>query len=462
MPRHDPLELRARELCLAASQEPDTRIPKPGEPEGGRTMPAWTSFRQQARDEQTATNTAQMALDAANIDATRSAHGVVTTQDSGTAAVPLTVLGKHEQGTLDQMRACMGVGHVAAGVICADGHIGYAQPVGGVIGYVDQISVSGVGFDIACGNMAVRLDVPFSAVEDRVDTILADIRRVISFGVGRTNDERVSDPLFDNKAQWQACGMEDYRQKSQAQLGTVGGGNHYVDLLRDENDMVWVGVHFGSRGTGHTIATRHLKLAGGRDGMFVPPTVLRVQSELGQSYLSGMDLAGRYAYAGRRWVVERVRQIIGGKVEDTVHNHHNFAFQETHSGQEMWVVRKGATPAFPGQRGFIGGSMGDDAVIVQGLDTPEAKAALHSTIHGAGRMFGRREAKRQFTREQMDAWLHERGVRVSGGDVDESPMAYRRLPEVLAHHEGSVKVLHTLRPFAVAMAGPAEYDPWKD
>jgi tRNA-splicing ligase RtcB len=128
----------------------------------------------------------------------------------------------------------------------------------------------------------------------------------------------------------------------------------------------------------------------------------------------------------------------------------------------LWVVRKGATPAFPGQRGFVGGSMGDDAVIVEGIESEKAADALYSTIHGAGRLFGRREAKRRFTRQEMDAWLRERGVTLAGGDLDESPMAYRRLPEVLAHHAGTIRVLHTLRPFAVAMAGEGEVDPFKD
>ncbi len=161
-------------------------------------------------------------------------------------------------------------------------------------------------------------------------------------------------------------------------------------------------------------------------------------------------------------MTERVRRIIGGQVTDMVHNHHNYAWRETHDGRDLWVVRKGATPAFPGQRGFVGGSMGDDAVIIEGVESEASKSALYSTVHGAGRLFGRQQAIRTFSRAEMDAWLRERGVLVAGGGVDESPMAYRRLPDVLAHHAGTVKVLHTLRPFAVAMAGNDEFDPWKD
>jgi tRNA-splicing ligase RtcB len=446
MRRADPYEARARELCVAAGIEPDSRI---GE---GRGQPAWSTFRDAARKEQVARETQAAAAEYASM----------RPQEPQYQNSPLKVFGRHEDSTIAQMRNCMAVGNAVAGVICADGHLGYAQPVGGVIAYEKQLSISGVGFDIGCGNMAVRLDVPFSAVQNRVGEITKDIAKTISFGVGRANAERAEHGLFDDGDAWRASDMEAYRQKAVSQLGTVGSGNHYVDLMRDEAGFVWIGVHFGSRGLGHTSATRYLKAAGGKDGMNVPPAVMDEDSELGQRYIAAMELAGRYSYAGREWVVERVRQIIGGAITDMVHNHHNYAWRETHGGRDLWVVRKGATPAFPGQRGFVGGSMGDDAVILEGVDSEEAKASLYSTVHGAGRLFGRKEAKRRFTKAEMDAWLQERGVTLIGADLDESPMAYRRLPDVLAEHAGSVKVLHTLTPFAVVMAGEGEFDPWKD
>src|SRR5438309_993900 len=441
MRRPDPLETRARELAVAAGLNPDDRV---GE---GRGMPLWCSFRDAARQE-------HLVKEAAAVELPPQAPRY---QNS-----PLKVFGEHAEGTLAQMRNCMGVGNVVAGAICADGHLGYAQPVGGVIAYDGQISISGVGFDIGCGNMAIRLDTPFAAIEDRVGEIIRDIARVISFGIGRRNEERVEHELFDDGEAWRASDMETYRQKAAGQLGTVGSGNHYVDLMRDEEGLVWIGVHFGSRGLGHTSATRYLKAAGGQDGMNVPPAVIDEDSEIGRRYIAAMQLAGRYSYAGREWVIERVRKIIGGAVTDIVHNHHNYAWRERHGERDLWVVRKGATPAFPGQRGFVGGSMGDDAVIIEGVDSPEAKASMYSSIHGAGRLFGRKEAKRRFTHAEMDAWLQQRGVMLVGADLDESPMAYRRLPEVLAQHTGTVRVLHTLRPFAVAMAGEGEFDPFKD
>ena len=361
-------------------------------------MPPWCTFRDAARKEQLAREAEAVAADIA-----------IKPQAPQYQNSPLKMFGEHDDATIAQMRNCMAVGNAVAGVICADGHLGYAQPVGGVIAYEKQISISGVGFDIGCGNMAVRLDTPF-ARSSNVGAIIKDVQRVISFGVGRTNEERVEHELFDDAEAWRESDMGEYRQKAVAQLGTVGSGNHYVDLMRDEAGLVWIGVHFGSRGLGHTSATRYLKAAGGKDGMNVPPAVIDEDSEIGRRYIAAMQLAGRYSYAGREWVIERVRKIIGGAVTDMVHNHHNYAWRETHGGRDLWVVRKGATPAFPGQRGFVGGSMGDDAVIIEGVDSAEAKASLYSTVHGAGRLFGRKEAKRRFTRAEMDAWLQERGV----------------------------------------------------
>ncbi len=234
-------------------------------------------------------------------------------------------------------------------------------------------------------------------------------------------------------------------------------------------------MHFGSRGLGHKTATAFIKAAGGKDGIDVAPTVLHQDSDLGRQYLAGMTLAGQYAYAGREWVVEKVRSIIGGEVLDSVHNHHNYAWRERHGERDLWVVRKGATPAFPGQRGFVGGSMGDDAVILKGVESEASAASLYSTVHGAGRVMSRTEAKGKRYRktgeviregrvshDAMQAWLRGKGVHLVGGDLDEAPQAYRRLTDVLAHHDGTVAIEHRLRPFIVLMAGADVFDPFKD
>jgi tRNA-splicing ligase RtcB len=196
-----------------------------------------------------------------------------------------------------------------------------------------------------------------------------------------------------------------------------------------------------------------------------------------------MNLAGRYAYAGREWVARKVVSLLGGTEQELVHNHHNFAWKEVHGGEEVVVIRKGATPAFPGQRGFIGGSMGDDAVIVRGTTPDVATAevqeaqreALYSTVHGAGRVMSRTQAAGKRNRrsgrvlspglvspEMMDEWVKEKGVILRGGGLDESPHVYRRLPSVLAAQEGTIEVEHVLKPLIVVMAGADELDPYKD
>lgn len=385
------------------------------------------------------------------------------------------IFGEHDADTIRQIETCLRHGGERA-VLCADGHKGYAQPIGGVVAYKDKISISGVGFDIACGNLAIRTDATEADVRPQIERIMDDVVEQISFGIGRKNPTPIDHELFDDEA-WKIPVLAKLKKLAHDQLGTVGGGNHYVDIFADENGIIWVGVHFGSRGLGFKTATHFLEAAGGKEGMDVPPTVLKVSDPLAQDYLAAMKLAGRYAYAGREYVARHVvRNILRARIVEEVHNHHNFAWQEEHDGEKYWVVRKGATPAFPGQKGFVGGSMGDDAVILEGVDSPEARRALFSTVHGAGRVMSRTAARGRYERvgkkrirqpglirrDEMLAWLEKRGIVLRGGDVDEAPQAYRRLSDVLAAHAGTVRVLHVLRPLGVAMAGPDIADPYKD
>jgi len=385
------------------------------------------------------------------------------------------VFGEHDEATIAQMERCVAAGGERC-VLCADGHKGYAQPIGGVVAYTDKISLSGVGFDIACGNLAIRTDATREQIAPAMEEIMNDVVREVSFGIGQKSKTRIDHELFDDPA-WELSPMRELKQTAANQLGTVGGGNHYVDIFADEEDRIWVGVHFGSRGLGHKTATYFLKAAGGKDGMDVPPTVVDEASPLGNDYIAGMTLAGRYAYAGREAVARHVvRGILRANAVEEVHNHHNFAWREKHGGREYWVVRKGATPAFPGQKGFIGGSMGDDAVIVEGIDSPISREALFSTVHGAGRIMSRTAAKGKFVKiggkrirkdglvrhDEMMKWIADKKVVFRGGDLDEAPQAYRRLPDVLAAHAGTIRILHTLTPLGVAMAGRDIVDPYKD
>jgi tRNA-splicing ligase RtcB len=170
-----------------------------------------------------------------------------------------------------------------------------------------------------------------------------------------------------------------------------------------------------------------------------------------------------------------VARILRSDVIEEVHNHHNFAWKERHFDKDLWVVRKGATPAFPGQRGFVGGSMGDISVILEGKESEHSKSALFSTIHGAGRALGRTQAKGKIDRktgkklteglvskEAMQNWIKEKGVELRGADVDEAPQCYKRIEAVLEAHSETTNVLHVLNPIGVVMADARNYDPYKD
>jgi tRNA-splicing ligase RtcB len=396
------------------------------------------------------------------------------------------IFGQHDAKTLEQFHEIEK--HAERAALMADGHAGYSMPIGGVAAYDNAVSITGVGFDIACGNAAIRTDASLRDFSgDQLRLVADDIQRSISFGVGR--DNRHDDPtlteheLFSSPA-WdaypQAANVTELKNMARAQLGTVGSGNHYVDVFADETGQLWVGVHFGSRGLGHRTASGFMALAQQRrwsDRVPETEAILPLSSPLGEAYWNLMNLAGQYAYAGREWVARKVVSILGANETELVHNHHNFAWKEMHDDHELVVVRKGATPAFPGQQGFVGGSMGDNAVILTGNGTDTAREALFSTVHGAGRVMSRTQARGKLkgwgkkarivspgliSPEMMRTWLDEKGVILKGGGLDEAPQAYRRLPDVLAAQGDTIKVLHDLKPLVVVMAGEEDFDPYKD
>jgi tRNA-splicing ligase RtcB len=403
----------------------------------------------------------------------------------------IKTFGAVDERSLDQLKRCMSAGDADLGVLCADHHPGYSQPIGGGIAYEGFVSPSGVGYDIGCGNKAVRTDLTVADIE--VEPAMREIARRISFGMGVPAAERTEHPVLERIAAADFRPQRKLAQLAASQLGTVGSGNHYVNVMADEDDRVWVGVHFGSRGFGHRTASGFLALAQGlpfegratEGEMDSPPVLFEVGSELGQSYIAAMELAGDYAHAGRNVVVAKVLEILGAEATYEVHNHHNFAWREEHFGRTYWVVRKGCTPARPGQEGFVGGSMGDDSVILEGVESSENEQALFSTVHGAGRVMSRRQAagktrrrkqvvdgRKVWVEEQLRPglvdWpavqrrLREQGIVLVGGGADEAPEVYKRLPDVLAAHGETIRVKHRLRPLGVAMAGRDIVDPYKD
>src|SRR6266511_865510 len=314
----------------------------------------------------------------------------------------IKTFGSVDERSLEQLKRCMDAGDAEFGVLCADHHPGYSQPIGGGIAYEGYVSPSGVGFDIGCGNKAARTDLTRADLDalGGVETIMREITRRISFGMGVPAQERADHPVLQKIRTADFAPQRKLAQVAESQLGTVGSGNHYVNLMEDEDGHIWVGVHFGSRGFGHKTASGFLALAEGKafgdraveSEMAAPPVLFAVDSELGQAYIAAMELAGDYAYAGRDIVVAKVLEILGAQAVHEVHNHHNFAWREEHFGRTYWVIRKGCTPARPGQEGFVGGSMGDESVILEGVESAANEQSLYSTVHGAGRVMSRSQA----------------------------------------------------------------------
>ena len=223
------------------------------------------------------------------------------------------VWGEPLDNAVAQIENCVKDTEYAA--LMADHHLGYAVPIGGVVVYEGKVSPSGVGYDISCGNKAVLLDAPAGEIRANIKTIMDDIWSVLSFGIGRSNEEEVDDDLFYDDPAWDIEIARGLKNMARQQLGTIGSGNHYVDLFVDEEERVWCGVHFGSRGLGHRLATHFIKAGGGKDGINVDPLLLGEDSQLGREYIACMELAGRYAYAGRNWVCDKVAAILGARID---------------------------------------------------------------------------------------------------------------------------------------------------
>lgn len=409
----------------------------------------------------------------------------------------IPVWGEHDDKTVEQIKRVAADERAVGAALMADGHLGYAMPIGGVVAYRNAVSPNGVGFDISCGNKAAKTNLRAEEIRHEVPRIMDAIFDQVAFGMGVSSGRGKNHELFDDPTWKEVPQLFALKEAARRQLGSVGSGNHYVDIFEDDDGWVWIGVHFGSRGLGHKTCTGFMNLAHGLawgdkplgESMEARATMIDLGTALGDDYWAAMELSGRFAYAGRDIVVRQVADILGAELADEVHNHHNFAWRERHAGEEVVVVRKGATPARPGQRAFIGGSMADDAVIVEGVDPSgsptaarEQVASLFSTIHGAGRVMSRRQAagkvrwrrgpdgKRRPERisrgavdpKEMEAWLKRAGVELRGGGLDEAPQVYRRLPEVLHEHGSTIRIRHRLRPLGVAMAGADVFDPYKD
>jgi tRNA-splicing ligase RtcB (3'-phosphate/5'-hydroxy nucleic acid ligase) len=348
--------------------------------------------------------------------------------------------------------------------VMPDAHVGFGIPIGTVLATAGAVIPNAVGVDIGCGMCAVNTGVRYDG--DRMD------RRFWSAWAGQVSRDvptgfashKRSQPLGDLDRRLRAGHLQSLvRDRAAVQLGTLGGGNHFLEAQRDEDGSIWLMVHSGSRHTGLQIARHYNTLANERSsrrGAHVPKDLaaLPLDDRAGQDYLHDMEWATAYALENRmrmmRRMVEALEHATGTAIESRLINiHHNFANAETHFGREMIVHRKGATSAFAGQAGIIPGSMGTSSYIVEGLGN---KLSLMSCSHGAGRQMGRRAAKKAITEQEFAASLAGTHSRAARGYIDEAPGVYKDIDEVIERQRDLVRVLHVLRPI-ITVKGDSKY-----
>lgn len=346
--------------------------------------------------------------------------------------------------------------HVA---LMADAHVGFGMPIGGVLATRGQILPHAVGLDIGCGVRAWRTNVPVAALLPHRDRILNDIQRSVPQGFEwHKASQAARTRLFDDVPRIPSLAAEI--EKAKRQIGSLGGGNHFIELQADPDDVVWAMVHTGSRNIGKQVAEHYDKLAreaNRRSDSLVPTewglAHLEFDSELGREYFSAMQWCLKFAQESRRLIAEEVQRAIArhfpdAEPDEALDVHHNYASVERHFGEEVIVHRKGAVRA--SGTVFIPGSMGTASYVGEGLQSADA---FESCSHGAGRALGRKEAMRTFETRSVLAELEERGVRLfkaHKADVaEEAPAAYKDIEDVMELQRDLVEPRVRLRPIGV-------------
>lgn len=371
-----------------------------------------------------------------------------------------------EDTALQQMRNACSLPVAVAGALMPDAHQGYGLPIGGVLATSNAVIPYAVGVDIACRMKLSVYDLPPEALRTDEARLERALERETRFGIGAEFKERRHDAVLDEDWSFSPV-TRRCKDKAWAQLGTSGSGNHFVELgvltLPSPELGLEAGVylallsHSGSRGTGAEVAGWYSRLA--RELHPELPRELQhlawldVSSQAGQEYWRAMELMGRYAAANHRLIHQHLARHLGVQVLADVENHHNFAWRETHFGMDVIVHRKGATPAGPDMLGIIPGSMGTPGFVVRGKGN---QAALQSAAHGAGRRMSRTAAKQQFTWRDIEAFLARSGVKVLSAGLDEAPMAYKDIEEVMAAQDDLVAPIARFDPKLVRMSGPGE------
>jgi len=350
------------------------------------------------------------------------------------------------------------VSHVA---LMPDCHAGYGMPIGGVIATRDVIIPNAVGVDIGCGMCAVKTDVAASdlATTD-IKEVMGDLRKVIPVGFKHHQDEQEW-VGFDRAPDIPVIQQE--LQAARRQLGTLGGGNHFVELQESDDDRLWLMLHSGSRNFGLKIANVYHKAALNLCQQWYSElpdpelAFLPLAEDVGQDYVTAMNYALEFAAENRRLMMYRAMGVLEAVLDcrfenEIINVHHNYAALEHHFNKNVYIHRKGATAARAGQLGIIPGSMGTPSYIVEGLGNPQS---FQSCSHGAGRRMGRMQASRELTVEEADRAME--GVvfgrwgtnRKGSTDLGEAPQAYKDIDEVMASQADLVRPLVKLRPRGV-------------
>lgn len=340
-----------------------------------------------------------------------------------------------------------------------DAHLGLGATVGSVIPTLRAVIPAAVGVDIGCGMIAVRTQFTRSELGDDLRELREQIERAIPTSAGAYNRKIVAtaEPrIRELEALAEAAGFdpEAYVGNWRLQLGTLGSGNHFIEVSLDETDAVWLFLHSGSRGVGNKIAQKHIKVAQAQMSKWwitLPDPDLAYLVEGTPEftrYIAELNWAQHFALLNREEMMDRViRQVnewmgIAVVEQDRINCHHNFTQKETHFGKSVWLSRKGAISARKGQLGLIPGSMGTASYVVEGLGNP---VALESSPHGAGRNYSRSAARKTFTHEQLREAMVGIEYRDTEAFLDEIPAAYKPIDQVMADASDLVSIVHTLR-----------------
>ncbi|MDF2435909.1 MAG: RNA-splicing ligase RtcB [Bacteroidota bacterium] len=371
-----------------------------------------------------------------------------------------------EQGALTQMETAMRLPVTVGGALMPDAHQGYGLPIGGVLAVRNAVIPYGVGVDIGCRMCLTIYDLPESALAGNEIAFKRELVAATKFGAGKgfQGNERADHAVLD-KAEFNLIPfIRNLKQKAYEQLGSSGGGNHFVEwgileMLEDDKELkipkgkyVALLSHSGSRGLGATIAAYYTKVA--KELCQLPKEAvnlayLSLDTSEGQEYWLAMNLAGDYASACHHVIHDKISKAVGGNVLARIENHHNFAWKEIWNGEEVIVHRKGATPASKDVMGIIPGSMTAPGFLVRGKG--ETKS-INSASHGAGRQMSRTQAIKTIKREQMKDVLKEHGVTLIGAGLDEAPMAYKDINMVMDAQKDLVDVIAKFTPKIVRMA----------